>query len=135
MIETNVIKPPSKLKSLLNFILLFILLIASAYKTEANFPKLLSGFPEMGKLLVQMIPPDWSYFSNIWTPMLETIRMAILGSTFGAILAVPVALFAASNVTKSVVLYYCARFILNLIRTVPDLLFAAVFVAIFGIGQ
>ncbi|ERI92563.1 phosphonate ABC transporter, permease protein PhnE [Clostridiales bacterium oral taxon 876 str. F0540] len=134
MNEASAIKPPSKLKNLLNLILFFILLIASAYKTGANFPKLFSGFPEMGKLLSEMVPPDWSYFSNIWIPMLETIRMAILGSTFGAILAVPVALFAASNVTKSAVLYYSARFILNLIRTIPDLLFAAVFVAIFGIG-
>ncbi|UUZ87082.1 phosphonate ABC transporter, permease protein PhnE [Paenibacillus sp. P26] len=70
----------------------------------------------------------------IWRPMMQTIQMAVLGTTFGAIIAVPVALFAAGNVTKSVFLYYPARFILNLIRTIPDLLFAAVFVAIFGLG-
>lgn len=134
MSETNVIKPPSKLKNLLTIILFLALLGSAGYKTGANFPKLFAGFPEMGKLLVQMVPPDWSYFAKIVTPMLETIRMAVLGTTFGAILAVPVAFMAASNVNKSLALYYPARFILNLIRTIPDLLFAAVFVAIFGIG-
>jgi phosphonate transport system permease protein len=134
MSDTNVIKPPSKLKSYLTGALFLALLIVSAYKTGANFPKLFIGLPEMGKLLVQMFPPDAGYLSKIITPMLETIRMAVLGSTFGAILAIPVAFFAASNVNKSVFLYYSARFILNLIRTIPDLLFAAIFVAIFGIG-
>lgn len=134
MSQTSVIKPPSKLKNWLTGILFAALLAASAYKTEANFPKLFTGFPEMGKLLVQMVPPDWGYFSQIVSPMLETIRMAVVGTTVGGILAIPVALFAARNVTKSNILYYPARLILNLIRTIPDLLFAAVFVAIFGIG-
>lgn len=134
MEQTNIIKPPSKLKGFLTLLLFLALLGASAFKTGANFPKLFVGFPEMGKLLVQMFPPDWAYFSQILTPMMETIRMAVVGTTFGAILALPVALLAASNVNKTLWLFYPARLILNLVRTVPDLLFAAVFVAIFGIG-
>ncbi len=81
-----------------------------------------------------MVPPDWSYFQVITTAMLDTIRMAIIGTTLGAILAIPLALFAASNVFTSAFLYSPARLILNFIRTVPDLLLAAIFVAIFGIG-
>lgn len=66
--------------------------------------------------------------------MLDTIRMAIIGTTLGAILAIPLALFAASNVFTNTFLYSLARMILNLIRTIPDLLLAAIFVSIFGIG-
>lgn len=79
-------------------------------------------------------PPDWSYFQVITTAMLDTIRMAIIGTTLGAILAIPLALFAASNVFTSTFLYGPARLVLNFIRTIPDLLLAAIFVAIFGIG-
>jgi len=85
-------------------------------------------------LLKEMVPPDWSYFQVITTAMLDTIRMAIIGTTLGAILAIPLALFAASNVFTSTFLYSPARLILNFIRTIPDLLLAAIFVAIFGIG-
>lgn len=127
-------KPPAKTKHFFTGLLLLALFWGSAVKTEATFSELFTGLPNMWDLLVQMFPPNWAYFDNIVEAMLETIRMAILGTTFGAIIAIPIALFCASNIIKSTILYYPARFILNLIRTIPDLLLAAIFVAIFGLG-
>ncbi|RFB44287.1 phosphonate ABC transporter, permease protein PhnE [Bacillus sp. dmp10] len=127
-------KPPSKLKHMLTVILVIILLWGSSVQVDASFSKLVIGFPNMMDLLKEMVPPDWSYFKVITTAMLDTIRMAIIGTTLGAILAIPLALFAASNVFTNVFLYSPARLILNFIRTIPDLLLAAIFVAIFGIG-
>ncbi|TKH33603.1 MULTISPECIES: phosphonate ABC transporter, permease protein PhnE [Bacillus] len=127
-------KPPSKLKHMLTFILVILLLWGSSIQVDASFSKLVVGFPNIMDLLKEMVPPDWSYFQVITTAMLDTIRMAIIGTTLGAILAIPLALFAASNVFTSTFLYSPARLILNFIRTIPDLLLAAIFVAIFGIG-
>ncbi|WP_163061349.1 phosphonate ABC transporter, permease protein PhnE [Bacillus cereus] len=127
-------KPPSKLKHMLTFILFILLLWRSSIQVDASFSKLVVGFPNIMDLLKEMVPPDWSYFQVITTAMLDTIRMAIIGTTLGAILAIPLALFAASNVFTSTFLYSPARLILNFIRTIPDLLLAAIFVAIFGIG-
>ncbi|PFN02293.1 phosphonate ABC transporter, permease protein PhnE [Bacillus cereus] len=127
-------KPPSKLKHMLTLILVILLLWGSSVQVDASFSKLVVGFPNMLDLLKEMVPPDWSYFQVITTAMLDTIRMAIIGTTLGAILAIPLALFAASNVFTSAFLYSPARLILNFIRTIPDLLLAAIFVAIFGIG-
>ncbi|MDR4983710.1 phosphonate ABC transporter, permease protein PhnE [Bacillus cereus] len=127
-------KPPSKLKHMLTVILVIVLLWGSSVQVDASFSKLVAGFPNMMDLLKEMVPPDWSYFQVITTAMLDTIRMAIIGTTLGAILAVPLALFAASNVFTSAFLYSPARLILNFIRMIPDLLLAAIFVAIFGIG-
>lgn len=127
-------KPPSKLKHMLTFILFILLLWGSSIQVDASFSKLVVGFPNIMDLLKEMVPPDWSYFQVITTAMLDTIRMAIIGTTLGAILAIPLALFTASNVFTSTFLYSPARLILNFIRTIPDLLLAAIFVAIFGIG-
>ncbi|TXR98762.1 phosphonate ABC transporter, permease protein PhnE [Bacillus sp. SH7-1] len=127
-------KPPSKLKHMLTAILVILLLWGSSVQVDASFSKLVVGFPNMIDLLKEMVPPDWSYFQVITTAMLDTIRMATIGTTLGAILAIPLALFAASNVFTSTFLYGPARLILNFIRTIPDLLLAAIFVAIFGIG-
>ena len=128
-------KPPSKLKHMLTFILVILLLWGSSIQVDASFSKLVVGFPNMMDLLKEMVPPDWSYFQVITTAMLDTIRMAIIGTTLGAILAIPLALFAASNVFTNTFLYSLARMILNLIRTIPDLLLAAIFVAIFELGH
>lgn len=127
-------KPPSKLKHMLTAVLVILLLWGSSVQVDASLSKLVAGFPNMMDLLKEMVPPDWSYFQVITTAMLDTIRMAIIGTTLGAILAIPLALFAASNVFTSAFLYSPARLILNFIRTIPDLLLAAIFVAIFGIG-
>ncbi|PGB56080.1 phosphonate ABC transporter, permease protein PhnE [Bacillus anthracis] len=127
-------KPPSKLKHMLTAVLVILLLWGSSVQVDASLSKLVVGFPNMMDLLKEMVPPDWSYFQVITTAMLDTIRMAIIGTTLGAILAIPLALCAASNVFTSTFLYIPARMILNFIRTIPDLLLAAIFVAIFGIG-
>ena len=127
-------KPPSKLKHMLTAVLVILLLWGSSIQVDASFSKLVVGFPNIMDLLKEMVPPDWSYFQVITTAMLDTIRMAIIGTTLGAILAIPLALFAASNVFTNTFLYSPARMILNFIRTIPDLLLAAIFVAIFGIG-
>ena len=127
-------KAPGRLKPYVTALLVLLMLWGSAVKTEASVGELLEGLPNMGSLLQEMFPPDWGYFDAITHAMLETIRMALLGTTFGALLAVPVSLLAARNVAVRRWLCVPARFALNLVRTVPDLLLAALFVAVFGLG-
>lgn len=128
-------KPPAKTKHVFTVVLIVLIFWLSAVKTEASLPELWTGIPNMWDLLKQMIPPKWDYIDNITPAMLDTIRMAVLGTTFGSIIAIPIALLCASNIVKSTVWNYPMRFILNLIRTIPDLLLAAIFVAIFGLGS
>ncbi len=121
-------------KAWLTAALVLLLLWASAKQIDASFGELYRGLPNMLDLIKEMFPPRWSYYDNIVDAMLETVRIAVAGTTFGAILAIPVALLSASNIAKSPFVRYPARIALNLIRSIPDLLLAALFVAIFGIG-
>ncbi|MWV47006.1 phosphonate ABC transporter, permease protein PhnE [Paenibacillus sp. HJL G12] len=126
--------PPRKYKQYAGWLVLIAVLIACSIRTEVTPYQLITGLPQMGSLLREMFPPDWSYLSTIWGPMMETVQIAILGTTLGGLLAIPVALLCASNLAISRYVSLPARMILNLIRTIPDLLFAAIFVAVFGIG-
>ncbi len=119
------------------FTILFVLLCAylSARATEFQFSTLVMGATEMKNLIIEMWPPDMNHFKEVTEPMLDTIRMAVLGTTTGSILALPVAFLCASNVFKSHWVFIPIRIILNVIRTIPDLLLASLFVAIFGIGE
>ncbi|WP_433745634.1 phosphonate ABC transporter, permease protein PhnE [Falsibacillus pallidus] len=128
------LKKPARTKFWMTVVLMVVLFWVSAKSTDATFSELFEGLPQIGVLLAKMFPPDWAYFSYVVDPMLETIRMALLGATFGAIIAIPLALLSASNVFESNWIVQPFRFILNLIRTIPDLLLAAIFVAIFGLG-
>lgn len=128
-------KPPSKLKHYLTAIIVLALLIWSYLRTDASIADLFTNRDQMASIFIEMFPPDWAYFMDIIDPMLETIRMAVIGTTFGAIIAIPIILLCANNVNRIPWISYPARFVLNLIRTVPELLLAAVFVAIFGLGM
>ncbi|WP_210089113.1 phosphonate ABC transporter, permease protein PhnE [Paenibacillus turicensis] len=125
---------PSRTKHYFTFALLVVLLWGSGIQTKVSFSELWLGLPNMFDLLKQMVPPNWGYFVRISSAMLDTLRMAVVGTTLGAIMAIPVALLSASNVVTRKYIYYPIRFMLNLIRTIPDLLLAAIFVAIFGLG-
>lgn len=115
-------------------VILIALFIGSVYQTEATLTKLVTGTPQIWAFIKEMFPPDWSFTPKVWKPMRETLQMAILGTSLGALLAFPTALFAARNVTRSPWLYYPARLIMNLLRTIPDLLYAALFAVIVGFG-
>ena len=52
----------------------------------------------------------------------------------GIILAVPLSVLAAANVTPSRWLYYLARGIIGFTRSVPDLVWALLFVTAVGLG-
>ncbi|MFD2171546.1 phosphonate ABC transporter, permease protein PhnE [Tumebacillus lipolyticus] len=127
------IKPPSKLKYTIAFLILAALYVVSWRGVKGDIGELIDGLPNIGDMMAQLWPPDFNYFIEILDPMLETIQMAILGTTFGALLSIPMILLASSNIFgRKVVLI--TRAILNVTRTIPELLFAGIFVAIVGLG-
>lgn len=128
------LKKPARTKSTLTLVLIALLVWATASTTGFNFIELFTGFDQMANLIGRMMPPDWAYFSYVTEPMLDTIRMAVLGATFGAILSIPFALMCARNVTKAKWILLPSRFLMSINRAFPDLLMAALFVAIFGLG-
>ncbi|TDQ42764.1 phosphonate ABC transporter, permease protein PhnE [Aureibacillus halotolerans] len=125
-------KRPTKIKHLFTALIILLLLWMSVVQTDASFTRLFEGFTQMYDLVWRMLPPDLDYFDNLTEPILETLRMALLGTTFGAIISVPFILLCASNVTTTSWLHQSARVVLNVLRTVPDLLLAAIFAAIVG---
>lgn len=75
-----------------------------------------------------------AYVGKIKAPLLDTFRMAIIGTFIGALLAVPVSLFASQNLARRRWVYLTTRTVMNLIRTIPDLVLAAILVGAFGSG-
>ena len=62
---------------------------------------LVKRIEEFFVILEQMIPPTWEYSPKIWRPLIDTIKMSLLGSVLGSIRALPVAMLASTNITKA----------------------------------
>ncbi len=98
-----------------------------------DFAKLGDGTINMGRFLARLFPPDFTKIGLIIELLIETVQMAIVSTVLGAILSLFVAMAAASNLAPKWV-YYPARWVMNVIRAVPDLVFALMFVSAVGLG-
>lgn len=99
-------------------------------------PEFLYDAPEqMGDMLSRMWPVDWSHYpGTIHGALMETLHMATLGTLLALPLAVPLGLLMASNLTRNRALNFIARVLLVSSRSVNSLVWALLFVAIFGPG-
>jgi phosphonate transport system permease protein len=66
--------------------------------------------------------------------IIETIQMAIIGSSLSVFLSMPFGLLAARNTSPHPSIYQTTRFVLNMIRAVPEIIFALIFVSAVGLG-
>ena len=57
-----------------------------------------------------------------------------MGTTLAAILSLPIGFLAAKNTTPNATAYQVTRGILNVIRTIPDLVMALIFAGAVGLG-
>lgn len=89
---------------------------------------------QMWKYLVSFFPPDLSaeYLSRIGQGTLETIAISAIGTALAAVLGLALALPAAGRFGFAA--RAAARLTLNLLRSIPELVWAALMVMAAGLG-
>lgn len=121
-----------------NLFIVFILILCvmgSTWVTEADFIAVFKNSDQMAVFLSRLLNPDFSYLPKIIAPMMKTLKMSVLGTAIGVFFAIPIAFLATTVVTRNRILTPIIRFFLDIIRTIPNLLLAALLVAIVGIGE
>jgi len=98
------------------------------------WPWVWSAPEEISDLFSRMIPPNPLTIPEILPALIETINIASIGTLFAVILALPVAYFAAINVSPNKVAIWIARVIIVSSRSINTLIWALLFVAILGPG-
>lgn len=118
-------------------IILVLLLIAAYFSvkfTGFSVSVLAERWHEFFVIILDMIPPKWDYTPRIWQPLLDTIKMSLLGSVLGSITAIPIAYLASNNIIKSKLVVAISKVILSILRTMPTLVTALIATFIFGLG-
>jgi phosphonate transport system permease protein len=82
----------------------------------------------------RMVPPKWSYMSQLWKPAWDTINIATIGTIIAMVIAIPVAFAAARNTTPHLLVRSAALFIIVSSRSVNSLIWALMLVFILGPG-
>lgn len=89
---------------------------------------------QLPKILSQIFQPDVTFFAKVFNPLWDTIKMSVMGSVIGCLLALPYAVAASANINKNGPFLALLRFLLNIVRTLPTLVIASICALIFGLG-
>ncbi|MDP3410497.1 phosphonate ABC transporter, permease protein PhnE [Bosea sp. (in: a-proteobacteria)] len=101
---------------------------------EVDVLRLFEGLPRLAGWIARSWPPDLSEIDVLARRGLETVAMATVGVSFGAIIAAPLCLLAARNIGVTPLLALPARWLLNALRGIDSFVFALIFVAAVGLG-
>ena len=117
------------------YVLTIMAIVWSARNIEI-IPEFLADAPAQSlDLFRRMWPIDWGhYWKGVHASLIETFHIATLGTLLAIVMAVPVALMAARNLTNVRALNLFATFVLVSSRSVNSLVWALLFVAILGPG-
>ncbi|MGI6378048.1 phosphonate ABC transporter, permease protein PhnE [bacterium] len=101
-------------------------------------------FDQLTVLIKKMFDPSsgksqtWDgWFSYMWElrrSVGETLKMVLIGTLAGAVIALPFSIIAAQNVSRKVWLYQPVRLFVNFIRTIPTVVLAVVAMFFCGLG-
>lgn len=126
--------------------LFMVAVYLSADISQFKLERLLPALPRMGDYLGQTLPEIglttffadiafWYYGFLRWLKLLlDTILIALLATLFGAVGGLLLCFPASRNLSKSYPVYFSCRRLAEIARTVPEVVYALIFVVAFGVG-
>ena len=114
----------------------FAIALSLSLRTVQVIPEFLYDAPtQIADLLKRMWPLDLAYYpQGIHASLIETLHIASLGTLLSVVMAVPVGIMGANNIVQAPILNWLSKLILVSSRSVNSLVWALLFVAIFGPG-
>ncbi|WP_420114189.1 phosphonate ABC transporter, permease protein PhnE [Pseudactinotalea sp.] len=87
-------------------------------------------------IIEQFLRPEWAFLLRpaVSAAFLETLYMAILASLVGCSVALVLAMLASKVTAPNTAVYRITRAVLALIRSLPDVAYGLIFVAVLSIG-
>lgn len=121
------------LTKLVLWTLVFSVIFLSFYHSKFNFIELIRGISATFSILIEMYPPDFSGLRHILLLLLETLSMGIISTVIGTFISFFISLLASRNLNTTP-LYYPTRALIAFFRSVPELMYALLFVLSIGMG-
>ena len=137
--NTDLLKPPSRPLGQQLFDLglwggIIVLLVISFGPAEmSKLPKLFENSDNMRQFGREFLHPDFSDWTFLVSQMWLTVQIALWGTAIAVLIAVPLGLLGARNVTPPYVQLPIRR-LMDVLRSVPDLVIGTIFVVAVGLG-
>ncbi|MBI2846560.1 MAG: phosphonate ABC transporter, permease protein PhnE [Chloroflexi bacterium] len=131
---SSALRPGRKLRHIVILVGVALIYIWAIEGSKTNPYTLVKGFPYIVNYIQRMFPPDLSILGKLTFKVGETLQMAIMGTTFGAALALPLSFLAARNVMPYRPVYQATRTLFDACRGINEIVWALLFVSMVGLG-
>ncbi|WP_035723653.1 phosphonate ABC transporter, permease protein PhnE [Fodinicurvata fenggangensis] len=127
-------------------LLLLVALAFSLYVGQFDLWRLITGLPRITEFLGGMVPElhwatldsdlaEWFWGLEKWLALLwTTLMMALFGTAAGTALGSALSFLAARNLGAAPLTVFLVRRVMEIARSVPDLVWALLFLFAFGLG-
>ncbi len=126
--------PKQRIMQTIYLLLAVALFLAAINHLEMSLRYVSTASEALLDLGSRMWPPKLSILPTLVDPLIISAHIAILGTLFSIVLSVPTALLAANNTTPHKLTYVLGRFIITATRSVNVIIWALIFVGMFGPG-
>ena len=114
---------------------LIVAMLATAGTAEINIVRLAHSVSKFFQFLLHLfVEPDWSYVPQLAGKMLETMEMTFLATMIALVISFFLGGLAAKNTSPYPLICHLTKNLLVLMRALPELVWALVFVSAVGLG-
>ena len=122
-------------KRRLTLLLAVVFFLVIGRQVAFSLMGIVTGIPAMADLFRRMAHPNLAYMGEAAEKIMETVEIALLASLTGVLLAIPLSLLTAENISPHPAVSRLLNALLACFRTIPSLIWAALLVSIFSIGK
>ncbi|POQ98929.1 phosphonate ABC transporter permease [Alkalispirochaeta sphaeroplastigenens] len=116
------------------FATLAIYIVAAVRSFEIDVQRIMAGLDRGWTMLQAFLRPDFAARQHhIFQGIAESVTMTVVATSVGVLLAVPITLGAAKNISP-IPVYILCRLILGVFRSLHVVILAILFVIMFGFG-
>ncbi len=130
-------KPPRSLAvpiGIVAFLIITWAALSEQYGIGFDLGALIEDITRGAGILGELLNPNWEFLPRTIEPMIETFQMAVVAAVIGCAVALPIAFLVSRVTAPNLPVLVGGRAVLSVIRAIPDILYALVFVAAVGIG-
>jgi phosphonate transport system permease protein len=130
----------------LGLLVLLVCVLLSGHIAEISYSKFFDNIGAFSSYISRIVhlengqsvlsdPVEWFWGWKKWLALMgETLLMAYVGTLLGATAALGLCFLASKNVTANTTVVFATRRLLEFSRTVPEMVFALIFVVAFSLG-
>ncbi|MFA9560011.1 phosphonate ABC transporter, permease protein PhnE [Evansella sp. AB-rgal1] len=115
-------------------LLAFFFFVFSLFKIGIIDERILQAFSRAEHLVKGMFPPTLDEPIDIFGAAIQSLQVAVMGTFWGVIFSIALAVFAAKNLSPHISISYLVKGFAAFVRAVPALIWAILFIIAVGLG-